>query len=183
MGRFARLKVAGLVVVLLVVQTSFGADLRVLGVAPDLAVVVVICAAVNGGAEAGAWVGFWVGLAADLISVSTPVGLYALTYSLVGAGIGASRTYFVGEARGLPPLAALVGTALAVLAFVGLGDILGQHQLLAGGRSWLIKVAVVESCWSAVLAWPVNRLYRWAARGALGVAAAGSRPSGVRIPG
>ena len=52
--------------VAILVQTTLGSDLRVVGVAPDLMVLLAICAGLAGGAEAGAWVGFWAGLIADL---------------------------------------------------------------------------------------------------------------------
>ena len=47
-------------------RPRLGNDLRVAGVAPDLMVLLTICAGLTGGAEAGAWVGFWAGLLADL---------------------------------------------------------------------------------------------------------------------
>ena len=58
----------------------------------------------------------------------------------------------------------MVGTAAAVVLWVGLGDVLGQSQLLDSGRSWLIRVALVEAGWAALLALPVNWLYARAAR-------------------
>lgn len=164
----ARLRIAVLLVVAVVVQTALVPDLRVGGVAPDLMVVVVICAGLTGGAEAGAWVGFWAGLLIDMFLTSTPIGLSALTYCLIGAAIGALRTSVLQERRMLVPVAGLVGTAGAVLLFVAAGDVLGQHQLVAGGRSWLIRVDVIESLWSAVLALPVCYLYARMARGSVG---------------
>lgn len=164
----ARARIAAVVVVAVLVQTALGQDLRVFDVAPDLMVLVVICAGLTGGTEAGAWVGFWTGLLTDMFLTSTPIGLSALTYCLVGASIGALRASVLQERRALLPLAALVGTAAAVLVFVVAGDVLGQTQLLGAGRSWLIRVIVVESLWSAVLAFPVGYVYARAARGSVG---------------
>ena len=62
----AGIRVALLLGLALLVQTTFGDDLRVTGVAPDLMVLLAICAGLTGGAESGAWVGFWAGLLADL---------------------------------------------------------------------------------------------------------------------
>ena len=114
----------------ILVQTTFGDDLRVTGVAPDLMVLLAICAGLTGGAESGAWVGFWAGLLADLFLTATPLGLSALTYCLVGAAVGALRTGGAAGVRVVIPAAAVVGTAAAVLLWVGLGDVLGQSQLL-----------------------------------------------------
>lgn len=164
----ARLRIGLLLFVAILVQTSLGSDLRVAGVAPDLMVLVTICAGMAGGAEAGAWVGFWAGLAADMFLTSTPLGLSALTYCLVGAAIGALRAGVLQEHRALIPAAAFVGTAAAALLFVALGDVLGQSQLLDAGRSWLIRVALIEALWSTVLSIPVSIIYAWAARGSAG---------------
>ncbi len=136
-------------------------------------VLVVICAGLTGGTEAGAWVGFWAGLLYDMF-LTTPVGLSALTYCLVGAGVGALRSSVLQERRALLPLAALVGTAASVLVFVGAGDVLGQTQLLGAGRAWLIRVMIVESLWGAALALPVGYIYAWVARGSAGADRVGS---------
>jgi rod shape-determining protein MreD len=164
----ARIRIAVLLMIAILVQTTLAGDLRVLGVAPDIMVLLTICAGLTGGAEAGAWVGFWAGLLTDLFLVSTPLGLSALTYCIIGATAGALRDWVLPDSRLLLPLAALVGTAAAVVLWVLLGDVLGQDQLLAAGRSWLIRVVAVEAGWAAVLALPVGWLYGRAARGSIG---------------
>jgi rod shape-determining protein MreD len=164
----ARLRIALLILVTVVVQTALGSDLRIAGVAPDLMVLVSICAGLTGGAEAGAWVGFWAGLVMDMFLTSTPVGLSALTYCIVGAAVGGLRATVLQEHKAVLPLAGLFGTVAAVVFFVGAGDVLGQHQLLGGGRPWLLRVITVESVWNAVLALPAGYLYAWLARGSAG---------------
>jgi rod shape-determining protein MreD len=180
----ARLRMGLFMLVVVLFQTTLGADMRVAQVAPDLVVLVVICGGLTGGAEAGAWVGFWAGLLYDMFLTTTPVGLSAFTYCLIGAGIGALRASMLQERRSLLPLAALAGTAASVLLFVGAGDVLGQTQLLGGGRSWLIRVMIVESLWNAVLALPVGYAYAWVARGSVGADRHGSvtRPLGHSAP-
>ena len=164
----ARLRIALLVIFMAVVETTLGSDLRVLHVAPDLMVLLVICAGLTGGTEAGAWVGFWTGLLYDMFLTGTPIGLSALTYCLVGSAVGALRTSVLQERRSLLPIAAFVGTAAAVLFFVAAGVVLGQSQLLGGGRSWLIRVMIVESLWNTLLALPVGYVYARVARGSAG---------------
>jgi rod shape-determining protein MreD len=175
----ARLRIALLLFVALLVETALGSNLRIGGVAPDFMILLTICAGLTGGAEAGAWVGFWAGLMADLFLTSTPLGLSALAYCLIGAGVGALRTAVIPERRLVIPLAALAGTVAAVLLFVGLGDMLGQNQLLDAGRSWLIRVAVTEACWSAVLSLPFAWIYARAARGSVGAEQLGMLGGGM----
>jgi rod shape-determining protein MreD len=170
----ARIRIGLLLVVTVLIQTTLGSDMRVLQVAPDLMVLVVICAGLTGGTEAGAWVGFWAGLLYDMFLTGTPVGLSALTYLLIGASVGALRSSVLQERRALLPLAAFAGTAVAVLLFVGAGDVLGQTQLLGGGRSWLIRVMIVEALWGAVLALPAGYVYAWVARGSAGAERVGA---------
>jgi rod shape-determining protein MreD len=164
----ARIRMGLLLLFTVLVQTTLGADMRVAQVAPDLMVLLVILAGLTGGTEAGAWVGFWAGLLYDMFLTTTPVGLSALTYCLIGAAVGALRVSVLQERRALLPFAAFVGTAASVLLFVAAGDVLGQTQLLAAGRSWLIRVMIVESLWNAVLALPAGYIYAWAARGSAG---------------
>ena len=175
----ARLRMGLSLMIAILIETTFGSDVRVFGVAPDLMVLITICAGLAGGTESGAWMGFWAGLIADLFLVTTPLGLSALTYCLIGAGVGAVRSWVLPESRLLLPAAALLGTAAAVLLWVMLGDMLGQAQLLDAGRSWLIKVTVVEAAWAAVLALPVSWLYGRAARGSVGAERIGSTGSGI----
>jgi rod shape-determining protein MreD len=170
----AGLRVALLMIFAILVQTTFGDDLRVDRIAPDLMVLLAVCAGLTGGAESGAWVGFWGGLLADLSLTATPLGLSALTYCLIGAAVGALRTGLLPESWLVIPATAIVGTAAAVVLWVGLGDVLGQNQLLESGRTWLIRVVLVEAGWAALLALPVNWLYSRAARGSKGADRVGS---------
>jgi rod shape-determining protein MreD len=164
----ARLRIAILLVVVTVVQTALGNDLRILRVAPDLLVLVAICGGLAGGAEAGALVGFFAGLFMDLFLTATPLGLSALTYCIVGAFVGWLRSSVLPERNLVVPVAALFGTAGAVLLFVGFGDVLGQHHLLEAGRSWLLKVIGIESAWAVILSFPVAWLYGRLALGSVG---------------
>jgi rod shape-determining protein MreD len=178
---WARVRIGLLLFVAILIQTTLGSDLRISGVAPDLMLLITICAGMAGGTEGGAWVGFWAGLITDMFLTSTPVGLSALTYCLVGASVGALRANYLQERRLLLPFAAMVGTAAGVVLFVALGDVLGQTQLLAAGRAWLVRVVVIESLWAAVLAVPVGLIYARVARGSKGVEhmGTGRTPVGV----
>jgi rod shape-determining protein MreD len=164
----ALLRVSAVVVVALVVQESVGADLRVLGVAPDLLLLVTIAAALVGGVEMGTWTGFAAGLLADLSMTTTPVGLEALSWCLVGWAVGSLRTRVLTDARATQPTVAAAATVGGLLLFLVIGELVGQTDLVAPGRSFIIKVVVIEAAWNAVAVIPVAALVGRAARGAAG---------------
>lgn len=169
----ARLRIVLLLVVAIVAQTTVVADLRVDGVAPDLMLLLALCAGLLGGPRQGVLVGFAAGLLADVFLIDTPFGLSALTFCLVGYVAGVLRATVLPHGRAVVPVVVLAGTAAGVLGFVGIGDIVGQHQLLAGGRAWLIRVVVIESVANAILSVPASWLYARAAHGSEGAAEAG----------
>ncbi|HWG73557.1 MAG TPA: rod shape-determining protein MreD [Acidimicrobiales bacterium] len=173
----ARLRLAALLVVGFLVEATFGADLRIAGVAPDIMLLLVICAGLAGGPEQGAFVGFSAGLLADLLLTDTPFGLSALTMCLVGFAVGVLRSAVLREGWVLTPAVAFIATGLGVVAFLGFGDLVGQTQLAAEGRAWLVKVALVEGIDAAVLSIPVAWLVRRASSGSTGA----SRLSGVGV--
>jgi rod shape-determining protein MreD len=168
-----RLKVIVLVLAGIVVQTSIGADLRVDGVAPDLMLLLAICAGLLGGSRQGVLVGFACGLLSDLWLADTPIGLAALTFCLVGYGVGALRSAVLPEGWITIPVLVFVFTAVGVIGFVGIGELVGQAQLVAGGRTVLVKTVIIESLANAVLSLPVAWLYSRAARGTEGAAELG----------
>ena len=156
-----KLRIAVVIAVVVLAQTSIGGDLRVAGVAPDLPLVLAIAAGMVGGSQTGAWIGFWTGLFFDFLAPATPIGLHAFTFCVTGFVVG---TFFESILEDRIFTVALVGgvaTAASVLVFVGVGDLLGQSQLLASGRSWLLEGILVEAVWSALLAVPTEWLYRW----------------------
>ncbi len=154
----------------IVVQTTLASDLRVDHVAPDLMLLLAICAGLNGGSRHGALVGFACGLLSDLWLTDTPLGLAALTFCLVGYVVGVLRAAVLPEGWLLVPVLVFVFTGFGVVGFVAIGDVVGQHQLIAGGRAELIRIAVIESVANAVLSLPVAWLYSRASRGSAGAA-------------
>ncbi|MBO0729859.1 MAG: rod shape-determining protein MreD [Acidimicrobiaceae bacterium] len=177
----ARVKILGLLLLGVLLQTTVASDLRVGGVAPDFMLLLAVCGGLAGGPEHGAFVGFFAGLLSDLLVTNTPLGLAALTYGIVGYGIGLLRANVLPQGRLLAPLMAVIGTAAGVVIYVGVGDLVGQHQLIAEGRSWLLRVALVEAVFNAVLSVPVSWLFDRAARGSKGAEELGADRF-VRIP-
>jgi rod shape-determining protein MreD len=153
------------VVVLLVgilVQTTFGADLRVNNIAPDLMLLLAVCAGYVGGPDEGAVVGFAAGLLSDLFLQGTPFGLSALAGCLAGFAAGWARTNFLRLRLWLVPVIAAAGTALGVVLFVIIGYLVGQAQLVAPGKRWLVEVVVIEATYAALFSLPAVGLMYWA---------------------
>ena len=163
-GRWVKTGLKVLVVLLLgiIVQTSFGADLRVDGVAPDFMLLLAICAGYVGGLDQGAVVGFAAGLLSDLFLQNTPFGLSALAGCLAGFAAGWARTNFLRLRLWLAPAIAAAGTALGVVLFVVIGYLVGQAQLVAPGKKWLVLVVVIEATYAALFALPAAGLMYWA---------------------
>jgi rod shape-determining protein MreD len=161
----ARLRLAVLLVVALLLQTTVASDLRIRGVSPDFMLLLTICAGLAGGPDTGGVVGFLAGLLIDLFLHATPFGLSALTYCLVGYGVGILRRSALREGGLLAPATALVASAVGVLLFVLLGVMVGQHQLTAPGPTGLAQIVVIVAVVNAILAIPVSRLVSWACAG------------------
>jgi rod shape-determining protein MreD len=167
---WARVRIGAVLFLAIIVQTTFGSDFRILGVAPDLMLLLTICAGLEGGAEAGALVGFCAGMLADLSLTTTPLGLSALSWCLIGWGVGSVRANALPGTRSVLPVIGLLATGSGVVLFLVLGDLVGQSQLIDLGRTYLVKVGVVEALWSALLILPVAFVYERAARGSAGAA-------------
>lgn len=166
---WARVRVVLLLLAGVVIQTTFAAGLRVGGVAPDFMLLLAVAAGLATGPEAGAFIGFGAGLLADLSFATTPIGLYALAWCLVGFGVGWLRLNVLSEARLVEPVVGFLASVGGIAVLLVVGALAGQSDLTAGGHAWLVRVAVVEAVWNAVLAVPVTALLRRAARGMRGV--------------
>ena len=80
-------KSAIVLIVVLVLQVELFSDTRLFDVMPELLLGTTVAAAWAAGAERGATVGFCAGLLYDLF-LPTPLALTALTYVLIGYGVG-----------------------------------------------------------------------------------------------
>jgi rod shape-determining protein MreD len=158
-------RLAVLTFLVLVIQSTVGLDIRVGGAHPDLMLLLPIAAGLVGGPNAGAWVGFGAGLVADLF-VPAPFGLTALTYTLVGFGVGAvlalaarSLAGVDGNSWWLAGLVALAASVIAVMLYAVLGALIGQEQML---KLDLGVIAAVVAVPNALLAVPAVRAMNWA---------------------
>jgi rod shape-determining protein MreD len=156
-----RLRLALVVVAAVVLQTTvFSTGLRVFGVAPDLGLVLTIAVASYLGAERGAAFGFAAGVAIDLF-LSTPLGLSALSFALVGYGVGVVQSGLVRPSRWFAPIMGGLGGLVGGALFVSIGALAGEDHLLAL-RS--LKVVVVAGAYDALLAFVAFPVARWAIR-------------------
>jgi rod shape-determining protein MreD len=122
MTRVARL--VALIFVIVVVQVSVFPHVRLFGVVPDLGLLVALAVGYHEGPVAGAVVGFLAGFGFDLF-LETPLGLNALSYAMVGYGIGVVEAGLFRSPRWLPSFLGAVGGLAGGLLFVGVGVLVG----------------------------------------------------------
>ena len=149
---------AGLVLLTAVVlQAAVVSRLDVFGAHADLLVLVPIAVALVDGPERGAMAGFVAGLAVDLLS-TTPFGLTALAYGVVGFVVGSFQHGVLRNSVVLPVVSAMLGAALGVVVWVLTATVIGQEGLL--DEDLLVVIAVV-SVTAGLLVRPAVRIARW----------------------
>jgi rod shape-determining protein MreD len=155
------LRLALVTVLLLTVQTTWMADLRPFGTPADLMLLLPLAFGLVGGPVRGATVGFFAGLAMDLV-LQTPFGLSSLAYLAVGYVAGAVHGGVLRSAPWIPVVVAFVASALGVVFYVVLGQILGQQFRIPE----LPTVVLVTATLNAALVLPATAVARWIDRGA-----------------
>jgi rod shape-determining protein MreD len=157
----ARTRLALLIVAAVVLQTTvFSAGMRVAGVRPDLLLVLTIAVAYYAGSERGAAFGFVAGLAIDLF-LTTPLGLSALSFALVGYAAGRVPDALVRTPRWIAPIMGGLGGLAGGALFVCIGALAGQDHLLALRSA---QVVVIASVYDALIALAAFPLALWATR-------------------
>ena len=150
-----------LVLVLLstiVLQVAVASRLRIIGVAPDLPLLVTLAAGIVGGRDKGAVVGFAAGLLFDL-TLSTPLGLAALSYCIAGYVVGALEASAIRSEWWLPVAGWLGGSALGVGLFAVIGALIGEDALFTGDLPYVIGIV---AGWNAILGPLAMWVMRWA---------------------
>ncbi len=155
MSRYIRLAV--LLVLLVVLQVAVFPHLRIANVVPDLGLVAAIAVGFREGPEAGALVGFAGGLAYDLF-LSTPLGLSALSYALVGYGIGVIEGGLMRAPAWLPTLLGAIGGLVGGLVFIGIGVLVGVDAVKGmHGVETISVAALYDAIVAPVVFFLVNR--------------------------
>ena len=153
---------AGLVLVLaLTVQASVVAEMQVFGAHGEVLLLVPIVAGLTAGPERGAVAGFAAGIAVDLL-VQTPFGLTALTYCLVGYGVGALQSGVLRASWWLPVAAAMAGSAVGTVLFAVTVTVVGEVSAV---NDELVGVVAAVVAWNLVLMLPALRIARWVEAG------------------
>jgi rod shape-determining protein MreD len=141
------LSITVVVVTALLVQSTVFADLKLLGVRPELMYLVTIVVAFIEGPNEGAIVGFVGGMAQDFL-MNQPKGITALTLTLVGYSAGVARQYIVSASPLLPTILVGVGTAAGIAFYQVVAFLLGQ---LSEPLGYAVRVSLLTGLYGAVL--------------------------------
>ena len=117
-------RLAALFFVIVIVQVAVFPHLRLFGVVPDLGLLVALAVGYQEGPEAGAIVGFVAGFGYDLF-LETPLGLEALSYAIVGYGIGVLEAGLFRSPRWLPSFLGAAGGLAGGLTLIAIGVLAG----------------------------------------------------------
>lgn len=151
------LRIVTIAMLVLIFHLDVSPDLRIAGVAAELPLGLTIAAGLTGGVERGAFFGFFYGFAVDLFFF-TPIGLRALVFGAIGWLAGHVFMDRIEESPLTSAVAIAGGTAVGLVAFVGLGVALGETALL---ESSIARIVVIASCINAVLAVPFMLVAHW----------------------
>lgn len=155
-------KVAIVLLTAVVIQAAALAHLTILGARGDILLLVAVAAGFEGGPERGAIVGFAAGLGLDLM-LSQPAGLSALTFTVVGYGVGLFRSSVLRNSRVVPVLTAVVASAAGVVLHWILAALLGRTAGLGASLpAIIVVVAVLNGALSPLVLW----VTRWSFRDA-----------------
>ena len=147
-----------LIVSLLVLQTALFPSLRVFGAAPDLLLVATIAVAYERGPEYGAVFGFVSGLAIDCF-LSSPFGVSALTFALVGYGVGVFQSGMLRSSRWIAPILGGVGGLIGGAIWVVVAALAGQEDLFT---TYTARIIVLAAIYDALVAFLIFPFARWA---------------------
>lgn len=139
--------IAAIVITALLLQSTVFAQLRLLGVRPELLYLVTIAIALLEGPNEGATVGFVSGLSQDFL-MNQPKGLTALTLTLLGYAVGMFRQFIVSPSPLVPTIVVGVGTAAGIAFYEVVSVLLGNFH---GEAAYGVKVALLTATYNAVL--------------------------------
>jgi rod shape-determining protein MreD len=137
-----------------VVQVAFMPHLRLLGVVPDLGLVLAIAVAYHDDAETAAIVGFVTGVGFDLF-LRTPVGASALAYAVTGYLTGVIQAGLIRSTRWVPLALGGLGGLIGGLMFVGIAILAGTDELIRVGTLSLVARAAVYDALVAMVVFPL----------------------------
>lgn len=142
-----------------VLQRGLAGELRIAGVALEILAVLTIGAGIAAGDQAGAVTGFWAGLIFDLLHPDGPLGMWALTYTIVGFVAGRYQGSVTRSSRLFPMATAAAATVGATVGYAVLAWVIDSRNLF---DLFLVRVCIVAGLTNAVLVLPARRLMHWA---------------------
>lgn len=153
-------KLATVIGTTLLLQLGYFSTFDHHGARPDVMLLLAVAGGYVAGPERGAVVGFSAGVAFDVF-LSTPFGLSALVYCLVGYLVGAVGASIMRTSWWTAPVVGGAGSAVGVVLYALIGEVLDQHTFR--GPS-LLSIVVVVAAVNAVLAPVAFRAIRWSRR-------------------
>jgi rod shape-determining protein MreD len=141
------LSIAVVIVTALLLQSTVFAQMKLLGVKPELMYLVTIIVAILEGPREGAVVGFVGGMAQDFL-LNTPKGITALTLTLLGYAMGLARQYIVSPSPLLPTALVAAGTFIGTAFWQVMATLLGQYDEPLG---YAVKVCLLTALYGAIL--------------------------------
>jgi rod shape-determining protein MreD len=153
-------KLAAVIGVTLLLQLGYVSTFDLHGARPDIMLLLAVAAGYVAGPERGALVGFAAGLSFDLF-LSTPFGLSALVYCLVGYLVGAVGASMMRTSWWTASVVGGAGSAVGVVLYALVGEVLDQHTFQ--GPS-LLSIVLVVTVVNAILAPIAFRAIRWSRR-------------------
>jgi rod shape-determining protein MreD len=118
---------AGMLLLAVAIQSTLLAQATVLGVIPQLVLVLVVSLAFLDGERVGTVVGFFGGLLIDTLLPGAVMGLTALIFTLIGYGVGLLRYMTPPDSVWTPVLTVAGASAVAELGYSALAIIMGQR--------------------------------------------------------
>jgi rod shape-determining protein MreD len=165
------LAVGAMVLVAVAVQSTVLARLTLLGVIPQLILVVVVSLAYTDGSRVGLTAGFFGGLLQDLLLPQSIVGLTALVYTLIGYAVGNLRQFAPNESVWMPVFAVAVASAIAEAGYALLAITLGQEWVSITFTAKVAGLVVLYNTLLTPFVYPIarrvadrfrpERVYRW----------------------
>ena len=169
LGRIAAY--AAMLIVALALQSTLLAQATILGVIPQLVLVLVVVLAFLDGERVGTVVGFFGGLLIDLLLPQAIVGLTALLFTLIGYGVGLIRYAAPPESVWTPVFTVAGASAVAELGYAALAIIMGQKWVTLAETVQIAGLVVLYNTLLTPFVFPLvkrvadrfrpEKVYRW----------------------
>jgi rod shape-determining protein MreD len=163
--------VGAILVGAVVLQSTLVAQVTILGVIPQLVLIVVVSLAFTDGPRVGVVTAFAGGLLQDLLLPQSIVGLTALVYVLIAYTVGSFREYSTTDSVWAPVFAVAVSSFVAEVSYALLAVIMGQPWVSVTFTAKVIGLIVLYNTLLTPLTFPLirrvadrfrpERVYRW----------------------